>query len=124
MMDRLDAGIVFLVTQDLETTARFYEDTLGLPLVLDQGKCRIYRIAGQSYIGFCERDKAFSTEGIILTLVTEDVDGWYEHLLKQGVEIEETPRHNPDYRIYHFFLRDSNGYLLEIQRFEDPRWTR
>jgi catechol 2,3-dioxygenase-like lactoylglutathione lyase family enzyme len=121
-MSTLDAGITFCVTHDLEATARFYEETLGLPLVLDQGKCRIYQVAGRSYIGFCERDQALATEGVILTLVTEDVDGWYERLLGQGVEIEAEPKPNPDYHIYHFFLRDPNGYLLEIQRFEDPRW--
>lgn len=121
-MKELDAGITFCATHDLETTTRFYEDVLGLTLVLDQGKCRIYGVAGRSYIGFCERETELSTEGIILTLVTGDVDGWYEHLSKQGVEIEQKPRHNPDYKIYHFFVRDPNGYRLEIQRFEDPRW--
>ena len=39
-----------------------------------------------------------------------------------GADIETRPEHNLEYRIYHFFLRDPNGYLLEIQRFEDPRW--
>jgi len=24
---------------------------------------------------------------------------------------------------FYCFLRDPNGYLIEIQRFEDPRWT-
>jgi catechol 2,3-dioxygenase-like lactoylglutathione lyase family enzyme len=121
-MRGFDAGIVFFVTHDLKTTARFYEDVLGLPLVLDQGKCRIYKVAGRSYIGFCERETELSTEGIILTLVTDDVDGWHEDLLKRGVAVEHKPRLNPDYKIYHFFLRDPNGYVLEIQRFEDPRW--
>jgi hypothetical protein len=26
--------------------------------------------------------------------------------------------------IYHCFLRDPNGYLIEIQRFLDPAWPR
>ena len=25
-------------------------------------------------------------------------------------------------KIYHFFFRDPNGYMLEIQRFENPNW--
>lgn len=116
------AGITFCVTHDLKTTARFYEDILGLRLALDQGKCRIYGVAGGAYLGFCERETDYSTDGIILTLVTDDVDGWYEDLSSRGIEIEHEPRLNPDYEIYHFFLRDPNGYLLEIQRFEDPRW--
>jgi hypothetical protein len=38
------------------------------------------------------------------------------------VEIETSPRHNPQYQIYQMFLRDPNGYRVEVQRFEDPRW--
>ncbi len=29
---------------------------------------------------------------------------------------------NPEYRIYHCFLRDPDGYQIEIQRFDDPAW--
>ncbi|OQY24133.1 MAG: hypothetical protein DRJ03_06405 [Chloroflexi bacterium] len=29
---------------------------------------------------------------------------------------------NPRYNIYHCFLRDPNGYLIEIQRFLDSAW--
>jgi catechol 2,3-dioxygenase-like lactoylglutathione lyase family enzyme len=30
------------------------------------------------------------------------------------------PADNPPYRIYNAFVRDPNGYLLEIQRFWEP----
>jgi hypothetical protein len=30
------------------------------------------------------------------------------------------PAHSDTYRIYHCFLRDPNGYLVEFQRFDDP----
>jgi catechol 2,3-dioxygenase-like lactoylglutathione lyase family enzyme len=50
------------------------------------------------------------------------VDGWCEKLREQGVQLEKEPAYNPEYKIYHCFLRDPNGYLVEIQRFEDPRW--
>jgi catechol 2,3-dioxygenase-like lactoylglutathione lyase family enzyme len=119
----LEAQITFCFTANLEATARFYEEVLGLPLALDQGSCRIYRTAAGAYLGFCERKEGASPEGVILTLVTDDVDGWYERLSRRGVEFEKKPTHNPKYRIYHCFLRDPDGYLIEIQRFEDPRWN-
>jgi catechol 2,3-dioxygenase-like lactoylglutathione lyase family enzyme len=121
-MPTFDAGITFCYTRDLKRTALFYEQVLGLPLVLDQGGCRIYRVSQAAYFGFCERDEVGSGKGIILTLVTDDVDGWYEKLSGSGVEFEKKPALNADYKIYHCFLRDPNGYLVEIQRFEDPRW--
>jgi catechol 2,3-dioxygenase-like lactoylglutathione lyase family enzyme len=121
-MTGFDAHITFLYADDLQHTARFYEEVLELPLKLDQGGCRIYEVASGGYVGFCQRAEAPHPPGIILTLVTEDVDGWYERLAERGVVFEKTPMHNPDYNIYHCFFRDPNGYLIEIQRFEDPRW--
>jgi catechol 2,3-dioxygenase-like lactoylglutathione lyase family enzyme len=121
-MALFDAGITFCYTRDLKKTAQFYEVIMGLPLVLDQGGCRIYRASNDAYFGFCERAEVGPGKGIILTFVTDDVDGWYQKLSGQGVEFEEKPALNPEYKIYHCFLRDPNGYLLEIQRFEDPRW--
>ena len=114
--------ITFLYTPDLTATARFYENIIGLELVLDQGTCRIYATAPNSYLGFCERIPAADPKSIIFTLVTPDVDGWYGFLKEQGVVFEKPPAYNPQYQIYHCFLRDPNGYLIEIQRFEDPRW--
>jgi catechol 2,3-dioxygenase-like lactoylglutathione lyase family enzyme len=119
-----DAQVTFCYTADLEKTARFYEEVLGLPLALDQGACRIYRVAGRAFLGFCRREEAARPEGIILTLVADDVDGWARRLLERGVVLEKPPAFNPAYNIYHCFLRDPSGYLVEIQRFEDPRWPR
>ncbi len=54
----IDQQITFLYTRDLARTAQFYEEVLQLPLTLDQGGCRIYRINGEAYLGFCERESA------------------------------------------------------------------
>lgn len=116
--------ITFLYTRDLNATAQFYELVLGLDLVLDQGACRIYRVAGNAFVGFCAKASAAREhDDIILTLVTPDVDDWYLRLSRQGVMFEKPPAFNPHYQIYHCFLRDPNGYLIEIQRFEDPTWS-
>jgi catechol 2,3-dioxygenase-like lactoylglutathione lyase family enzyme len=121
-MTGLDAQITFCMTADLEATAAFYEQILELPLALDQGTCRIYATAPGAYLGFCQRKGATRPGGVILTLVTDDVDGWYARLVARGASFEKPPARNEQYRIYHCFLRDPSGYLIEIQRFEDPRW--
>jgi catechol 2,3-dioxygenase-like lactoylglutathione lyase family enzyme len=115
--------VTFLYTRDLPATAHFYQEVIGLELVLDQGDCRIYRASRGGYIGFCKRQEAPKEPvGIILTLVTPEVDEWYHHLSHQGVVFEKPPTLNPQYQIYHCFLRDPNGYLIEIQHFLDPSW--
>lgn len=119
----IDQQVTFLYTRDLEKTKWFYEEVLGFELTLDQETCRIYRISDDGFLGFCQREQAPEVpQGIIFTLVTGDVDQWYKYLLERGVDLEHPPALNPTYRIYHCFLRDPNGYLLEIQQFLDPAW--
>ena len=119
----IDQQVTFLYTQDLKTTSGFYEEVLGLTLVLDQGVCRIYRISEDGFLGFCQQVEApDKPQGVIFTLVTTAVDEWYEFLSGKGVDFEKPPTLNSEYNIYHCFLRDPNGYLLEIQQFLDPAW--
>lgn len=119
----IEQQVTFLAAGNLRATAAFYEQLLGLPLVLDQGVCRIYQVAGGAFLGFCEHLPAADGEApLILTLVSPDVDGWYQYLVGRGAEVAQRPVLNETYNIYHFFVRDPDGYLVEIQRFLDPAW--
>ena len=119
----IDQQVTFLYTRDLKRTAKFYEEVLGLALVLDQGSCRIYQVSKDGFLGFCQREEApRKPVGVIFTLVTSAVNEWYTYLAAQGVAFEKPPARNEAYNIYHCFLRDPNGYLLEIQQFLDPVW--
>ena len=123
----IEQQVTFLHAADLVETAVFYEQTLGLKLVLDQGSCRIYASGGDAYLGFCQTlgqhmEKPPPTNYIMLTLVTPDVDGWHDYLVEQGVAIEKPPTLNEKFNIYQCFVRDPNGYLIEIQTFLDPAW--
>ena len=122
-MKTFDSQITFIYTRDLETASAFYGDLLELPLVLDQGGCRIYRVAQGGFIGVCGRGEAPEPQGVILTLVTDDVDEWFHRLVAAGTVVEKKPAYNPDYNIYHCFLLDPAGYRIEIQRFEGSTWN-
>lgn len=121
-----DQQVTFLYAVDLERSAAFYGKTLGLPLVLDQQACRIYRVSTDGFLGICRCSDTQSSDprGVIVTLVTQDVDGWYERLAGQGVSFDGPPRDNDAFNIYHCFLRDPDGYLVKIQRFIDPAWPK
>lgn len=119
----IDEQITFLYCEDMAKTAPFYEDVLGLELALDQGACRIYHtVARKAYIGICERATPREKDGVIFTIVTQDVDGWYERITSHGIICENAPRMNEQYQIYHFFVKDPNGYLIEVQRFKTVDW--
>mgnify|MGYP003956746997 CR=1 FL=1 len=121
LLSRFEQSVSFFYTTDLSKTASFWEQRVGLEKVLDQGTCRIYRISNDGFIGFCLRESV-QVADVIITLVTKKVDEWCERLSGRGVEFEKEPAFNSDYNIYHAFFRDPNGYLVEVQRFEDPNW--
>ncbi len=119
----VDAFITFLSVSNLERSGRFYGDRLGLELVLDQGPCRIYRVSTSAYLGICTHREDVQAQGVIVTLVTDEVDRWYRELSAAGVEIESAPAHNERFGLYHMFLRDPDGHLVELQEFLDPTWA-
>ncbi len=123
MKGPFEQSVVFLYTADMAATTEFYEVLLGLPRVLDQCDCRIWRIAGDSFLGFCTRE-GVKPSGVCVTFVTDDVDGVCDGLKGLGVAFEKEPAYNERYNIYNAFLRDPNGYLLEVQRFLSEEWPR
>ncbi len=118
-----DAQITFLPCSNLASSRTFYTEVLGLEVIVDQGTCLIFGVTNCSYVGVCEREDLESTEGVIVTFVTDDVDGWCDRILEAGGKIDSGPEHSDHYSIYHAFLHDPDGNTLEIQRFDDPEWA-
>jgi catechol 2,3-dioxygenase-like lactoylglutathione lyase family enzyme len=118
-----DALITFIYVDDLRRSDDFYRRDLGLTPVTDQTVCRIYRISGSGFLGVCTTDRPVTPEGLIITLVRQDVEAFCERLVANGVVLEQSPTHNPRFGITHAFLRDPDGHLIEIQRFDDPDWS-
>ena len=113
---RFSSSLVFLFVEDLDRSSAFYE-LLGLELVLDQGSCRSFGDGGAMMVGLCG-GRTPSPDGLIFTLVSDEVERVCSELARRGVEFEEPPKYSPEYDITHAFLRDPDGYLVEIQRFE------
>ena len=113
--------ITFLHSKDLEATRQFYSEVLGLNLARDQDTCLIFRVTKTAYLGFCEHIEQIQPgRRIILTLVSDDVDRWYTILRDKNIAVMGPPKSSPQYEIYHFFLKDPDGYMLEIQKFDKP----
>jgi catechol 2,3-dioxygenase-like lactoylglutathione lyase family enzyme len=118
---KITQQITFLHAQNLDETRQFYTETLGLPLVRDQGTCLIFQVCESAFLGFCQHIEPIPPgRKVILTLVSEDVDGWYAALKDSGQFPMDPPSSNPTYQIYHFFIPDPDGYWIEIQRFDQP----
>lgn len=118
----VDAQVTFLPVTDLEVSHAFYSGALGFDLVLDQGPCRIYRTTPGSFIGVCQKPVVASA-GVIVTIVTDDVAGWYERCVAAGIPVDGPPRDNLEFRIHQFFATDPDGHTVEFQRFWDLDWS-
>ena len=118
-----DAFITFLSVDDLERSSAFYGTTLGLDLVTDQGSCRIFRVSESGFLGICESERPVGAPGLIVTLVSDDVESFCADLVDRGVAFEHPLAHNSTFGITHAFLHDPDGHLIEIQRFDDSSWA-
>ena len=122
-MPKIDYGITFCRVPDLAATQMFCEDQLGLPLLLAQAECVIYKVSEQCAWGFCQAQESLPAEPLpVLTFVTDEVDEWYSYLIQRGVLVDGPSRKNELYRIYHFYAETPGGWRLEVQSFFDPRW--
>lgn len=120
----LSAAITFFYYNDLAEAARFYEDLLGLELVEDQGWARLYRVSERAFFGIVDGAKGYhpvrKENSVMLTLVTDDVERWYEALSDAGAALETSIQVHEDIGVKGFFLRDPGGYVVEIQSFLNP----
>ena len=117
-------GITFFYYRDLPAAMAFYEDVLGLPLVIDQGFCKIYRIAGTAHVGLVDETKGMNKwnaeKPVQLCIRVPDVDAWYGYAKAQGVDGLSELFVNDAIGIRAFVFDDPEGYQIEIQTATRP----
>jgi len=117
----IDANIVFYYYSDLDAAVTFYRDVLGLEQVLDYGFARAFQIADSAFICLVDETGGMhdtsEPKSILLTLLTEELDGWYEYLQAQGVEIYRPLTDREDHAFRNFMAVDPGGYILEFETF-------
>jgi predicted enzyme related to lactoylglutathione lyase len=84
---QIQAGITFFYYRDLPAAQKFYEDVLGLRMMVDQGFCKIYQVSPTSFVGLVDEKQgshsASETKSVTLSFVTKEIDEWYEYLAKE-----------------------------------------
>ena len=115
--------VVFLYYADLEEAAHFYESIMGFRQTYSLDWVKIYETNQGASIGIVDEKKGFLKEAkdkpVMLSWVTDDVDGWYQYLKEKGVEIKTEPNDTPETGIRAFIFSDPGGYTLEFFA-----WTR
>ncbi|MEM8972269.1 MAG: VOC family protein [Pseudomonadota bacterium] len=117
----INDAVTWVYTDDLDATCAFYSGVLELKLWRDAGVARIFELRPSTYVGVClDLDwRVVEPRGSMLTLVTDDVDGWYARLTAANARCKSPPERNDKFGIYAFLVEDPNGYLIEFQQFLD-----
>lgn len=114
-----DLAITFLYYRDLPAAMRFYEDVLGLPLAIDQGWSKIYRIAPGAHVGLVDESRgmhrAHPVKPVQICIRVKDVDAWHAWAAARGVAGLTTPKTSDELGIRAFVMDDPEGYQIEIQ---------
>jgi predicted enzyme related to lactoylglutathione lyase len=115
--------VVFLYYSDLEAAANFYGNIMGFRETYSLDWVKIYETTQGASIGIVDEKKGFleaaKDKPVMLSWVTDDVDGWYRYVKGKGVEIQTEPKDTEETGIRSFIFSDPGGYTLEFFA-----WTR
>jgi catechol 2,3-dioxygenase-like lactoylglutathione lyase family enzyme len=112
-------AITFLYYRDLPAAMAFYADVLGLPLVIDQGWSKIYRICPGAHVGLVDEARGMNKWAAIkpvqVCIRVQDVDAWYAYAKACNLIDLSRLFENDALGIRAFVFRDPEGYQIEIQ---------
>jgi predicted enzyme related to lactoylglutathione lyase len=115
--------VTFLYYSDIEEAGQFYESVMGFEPTFELYWVKIYKTNQGAAVGLVDETKgSLKSSGdkpVMLSWVTDDVDGWYEYLKGKGVKMLSEPGNTEETGIRSFLFQDPGGYTLEF--FE---WTR
>ena len=120
-MPKIDGLITFLYYDDLTKATKFYTETLGLKVIVDQGWAKILKLTDTANVGLVDGKKGSlrpsTDKPVMVTILVPKVDAWYAHFKKLGVTTMSEPHDEPDMNLRQFMIKDPEGYVIEFQHF-------
>ncbi len=119
------ATITWLYYKDMVNMERFYQTTLGLKPVADQGWAKIYRSSGSGYVGLVDERRGMHSftekKAVNVSFILNDLDGWFEYAKSNALfELrEDRVSDGPEKKYRAFVGYDPEGYFMEFDIFND-----
>ena len=117
---KIAESYVMLYYQSMEAPRNFYGKVLGLEATLDDEWVTLYKITPTSYVGVVKEGgtafhKVQENSAVMLSLVVDDVDSWYEKIkASQDVTMIKEIYNHDSAPIRAFLVEDPGGYTVEI----------
>jgi predicted enzyme related to lactoylglutathione lyase len=118
------ATVFWLYYDDLGPPQRFYEELLGVDLLVDQGWAKVYEASRSGFIGLVDGahglHQTTDEKGVTISLFTSDVEAWFERVKVLGTLELRTPEITDESKRVRVFVGfDPDGYFLEWDTFLD-----
>jgi catechol 2,3-dioxygenase-like lactoylglutathione lyase family enzyme len=115
------ASNLFLYYKDLQKASDFYSKTLGMEMVADYTMAKIFRMTSDSYLILVDAKKGMHTaeepKTVALALITDQLQEWHTYLKATQLKIKYDYSPKPNRPHDGFVIYDTEGYLLEFERF-------
>ena len=119
----VQATVLWLYYNDIAPVGRFYEDLLGVDLLVDQGWAKVYAASRTGFVGLVDGErglhKATDHKGVTVSFFTSDVAAWFARAREQSLILRTQELAEESGRVSVFVGFDPEGYYLEWDTFLD-----
>lgn len=115
--------ITWLYYQDIPNMEKFYQQVLGLELIVDQGWAKIYQSSSSGYIGLVDErrgmNKFTEKKAVNVSFILKDIDGWLKYARDNKLfELRDAEiSTGPENKYRAFVGYDPEGYYMEFDTF-------
>jgi catechol 2,3-dioxygenase-like lactoylglutathione lyase family enzyme len=120
---KVQGTVLWLYYRDISTMEAFWEELLGVDLLVDQGWAKVYQGSRTGFIGLVDGERglhsASDEKSVTVSFFTSDVAAWRERTDRQGLEARTPELGTESGRVTTWVAYDPEGYFLEWDTFLD-----
>lgn len=113
----ITSNVTFLYYSNLSKAKEFVEETLELPLVMDQGFALVYQVTDTSFLGIVSKESRDEINDTLYSFTVDDVYKYYDLYKNKKVKNMTEIKHFKNIPLKSFFFEDFDGHQFEIQEF-------
>jgi hypothetical protein len=120
---RVQGTVLWLYYRDLPTMERFWEELLGVDMIVDQGWAKLYQASPTGFVGLVDGERglhsATEEKSVTVSFFTRDVGAWQARTRRLGLPERDPELGSEGGRVDTWVAFDPEGYFLEWDTFLD-----